>query len=102
MTFDSFWSRAERDPTHAALIEPDGQIVTAGSGLFGGHAVESGVRLWTHPGVAPTMVASPASEAACSTAWTSSVKKGLRTSETSSPMVAVRVVRRDRATWFTR
>jgi outer membrane protein assembly factor BamB len=36
-----------------------GQIVTAGSGLFGGHAVESGVRLWTHPGVAPTMVASP-------------------------------------------
>jgi outer membrane protein assembly factor BamB len=35
------------------------QIVTAGSGLFGGHAAESGDRLWTYPGVAPTMVASP-------------------------------------------
>ena len=44
------------------LYAPPGQpaqIVTAGSGLFGGHAVESGARLWTHPGVAPTMVASP-------------------------------------------
>jgi long-chain acyl-CoA synthetase len=30
MTFESFWSRAERDPMHPALIEPDGQIVTAG------------------------------------------------------------------------
>ena len=44
------------------LYAPPGQpaqIVTAGGGLFGGHAVESGARLWTHPGVAPTMVASP-------------------------------------------
>jgi outer membrane protein assembly factor BamB len=44
------------------LYAPRGQpaqIVTAGGGLFGGHAVESGARLWTHPGVAPTMVASP-------------------------------------------
>ena len=48
--------------TTPVLYAPPGkprQIVTAGSGLFGGHAVESGVRLWTHPGVAPTMVASP-------------------------------------------
>jgi outer membrane protein assembly factor BamB len=45
-----------------AVYAPPGQpaqIVTAGSGLFGGHAADSGARLWTHPGVAPTMVASP-------------------------------------------
>jgi outer membrane protein assembly factor BamB len=48
--------------TTPVLYAPPGQpaqIVTAGSGLFGGHALESGARLWTHPGVAPTMVASP-------------------------------------------
>jgi outer membrane protein assembly factor BamB len=35
------------------------QIVTAGGGLFGGHSVASGARLWTHTGMAPAMVASP-------------------------------------------
>jgi outer membrane protein assembly factor BamB len=35
------------------------QIVTAGTGAFGGHAVEGGARLWTHAGMAPAMVASP-------------------------------------------
>jgi len=45
-----------------ALYAPAGQpaqIVTAGGGLFGGHSVASGARLWTHPGMAPAMVASP-------------------------------------------
>lgn len=44
------------------LYAPPGkpaQIVTAGSGSFGGHAVKSGARLWTHAGMAPVMVASP-------------------------------------------
>jgi outer membrane protein assembly factor BamB len=48
--------------TTPALYAPAGQaaqIVTAGGGLFGGHSVESGARLWTHPGMAPAMVASP-------------------------------------------
>jgi outer membrane protein assembly factor BamB len=60
------WQVARHEKTEAwttpVLYAPPGQpaqIVTAGSGLFGGHAVESGARLWTHPGVAPTMVASP-------------------------------------------
>ncbi len=35
------------------------QIVTAGSGFFGGHAVKDGARLWTHSSGAPVMVASP-------------------------------------------
>lgn len=35
------------------------QIVTAGGGVFGGHAVENGTRVWTHAGMAPVMVASP-------------------------------------------
>jgi outer membrane protein assembly factor BamB len=45
-----------------ALYAPKGQplqIVTAGGGVFGGHAVENGARLWTHAGMAPAMVASP-------------------------------------------
>jgi outer membrane protein assembly factor BamB len=45
-----------------ALYAPAGQpaqIVTAGGGQFGGHAVTSGARLWTQAGLAPTMVASP-------------------------------------------
>jgi outer membrane protein assembly factor BamB len=48
--------------TTPALYAPAGQpaqIVTAGGGLFGGHSVEGGTRLWTHPGMAPAMVASP-------------------------------------------
>jgi outer membrane protein assembly factor BamB len=45
-----------------ALYAPAGQpaqIITAGGGQFGGHAVASGARLWTQAGLAPTMVASP-------------------------------------------
>ena len=49
-------ARAEFDAwTTPVLYAPPGQppqIVTPGSGLFGGHAVESGARLWTHPGMA--------------------------------------------------
>ena len=48
--------------TTPALYAPQGQppqIITAGGGVFGGHAVESGARLWTHAGMAPAMVASP-------------------------------------------
>ena len=56
-------ARKELDAwTTPALYAPPGQpaqIVTAGGGLFGGHSVESGARLWTHPGMAPAMVASP-------------------------------------------
>jgi hypothetical protein len=46
--------------TTPVLYAPAGQaaqIVTAGSGLLGGHAVDSGARLWTHPGIAPAMIA---------------------------------------------
>lgn len=45
-----------------ALYAPAGrpaQIVTAGGGRFGGHAADTGARLWTHDGMAPAMVASP-------------------------------------------
>lgn len=45
-----------------ALYAPPGQpaqIVTAGGGSFGGHAVTTGARIWTHAGMAPAMVASP-------------------------------------------
>jgi outer membrane protein assembly factor BamB len=56
-------ARKETDAwTTPALYAPQGQaaqIVTAGGGSFGGHSVESGARLWTHPGMAPAMVASP-------------------------------------------
>ena len=56
-------ARSETDAwTTPALYAPPGQpaqIVTAGGGSFGGHSVESGARLWTHPGMAPAMVASP-------------------------------------------
>ena len=48
--------------TTPALYAPPGQpaqIVTAGGGMFGGHSVESGARLWTDKGMAPAMVASP-------------------------------------------
>jgi outer membrane protein assembly factor BamB len=59
------WQVARRETdawTTPALYAPPGQpaqIVTAGGGQFGGHSVESGARLWTHPGMAPAMVASP-------------------------------------------
>lgn len=35
------------------------QIVTAGGGQYGAHAVGNGERLWTHKGLAPAIVASP-------------------------------------------
>ena len=35
------------------------QIVTAGGGQYGAHAVGTGERLWTHKGLAPAIVASP-------------------------------------------
>lgn len=44
------------------LYAPPGQavqIVTAGGGRYGGHAVGTGERLWTHAGMAPAIVASP-------------------------------------------
>jgi outer membrane protein assembly factor BamB len=59
------WQVARRETdawTTPAVYAPPGQpaqIVTAGGGQFGGHSVESGSRLWSHPGMAPAMVASP-------------------------------------------
>jgi outer membrane protein assembly factor BamB len=35
------------------------QIITAGAGQYGGHALAGGERLWSHKGMAPAMVASP-------------------------------------------
>ncbi|MBK5299321.1 MAG: PQQ-binding-like beta-propeller repeat protein [Vicinamibacteria bacterium] len=35
------------------------QILTAGGGQYGAHALETGERLWTHKGLAPAIVASP-------------------------------------------
>jgi hypothetical protein len=56
-------ARTEFDAwTTPVLYAPPGQppqIVTAGAGQFGAHAVDSGARLWTHSGLAPSMVASP-------------------------------------------
>jgi outer membrane protein assembly factor BamB len=59
------WQVARQEPEAWAtpvLYAPRGkpaQIVTAAGGSFGGHAVKNGVRLWTHAGLAPVMVASP-------------------------------------------
>ncbi len=44
------------------VYDPPGsapQVVTAGAGQFGGHALVTGERLWSHKGLAPAMVASP-------------------------------------------
>jgi outer membrane protein assembly factor BamB len=35
------------------------QVVTAGAGQYGAHAVATGERLWSHKGLAPAIVASP-------------------------------------------
>ena len=35
------------------------QVITAGAGQFGGHALDNGRRLWSHKGMAPAIVASP-------------------------------------------
>jgi outer membrane protein assembly factor BamB len=61
------WQVARQEPEAWAtpvLYAPPGkpsqmQIVTAAGGSFGGHAVKSGARLWSHTGLAPVMVASP-------------------------------------------
>jgi len=42
------------DPTGSAP-----QVVTAGAGQFGAHALATGERLWSHKGLAPAIVASP-------------------------------------------
>ncbi len=42
------------DPTGAAP-----QVITAGAGQYGGHALATGERLWSHKGLAPAIVASP-------------------------------------------
>ena len=41
----------------AAGVTP--QIITAGAGQYGGHALGDGRRLWSHKGMAPAIVASP-------------------------------------------
>jgi len=56
-------SRSETDAwATPVLYERTGsapQIVTAGGGQYGAHAVGTGERLWTHKGLAPAIVASP-------------------------------------------
>ena len=42
------------DPTGTAP-----QVVTAGAGQYGAHALATGERLWSHKGLAPAIVASP-------------------------------------------
>ncbi len=55
--------RSETDAwTTPVLYERAGstpQIVTAGGGQYGAHALGTGERLWTHKGLAPAIVASP-------------------------------------------
>ena len=64
-TGDVQWTtpRAETDAwATPVLYEKTGsppQIVTAGGGQYGAHAVGTGERLWTHKGLAPAIVASP-------------------------------------------
>lgn len=41
----------------AAGVAP--QVITAGAGQYGGHALKDGRRLWSHKGLAPAIVASP-------------------------------------------
>jgi len=44
------------------VYDPTGdapQVVTAGAGQYGGHALATGERLWSHKGLAPAIVASP-------------------------------------------
>ena len=64
-TGDVQWTtpRTESDAwSTPVLYDPAGatpQIVTAGGGQYGAHAVRTGERLWTHKGLAPAIVASP-------------------------------------------
>lgn len=64
-TGDVLWTkpRSETDAwATPVLYERPGsapQIVTAGGGQYGAHALGTGERLWTHKGLAPAIVASP-------------------------------------------
>lgn len=56
----------QRDETDAwatpLVYDPTGtapQVVTAGAGQYGAHALGTGERLWSHKGLAPAIVASP-------------------------------------------
>jgi outer membrane protein assembly factor BamB len=55
--------RTETDAWATPLVyEPTGsapQVVTAGAGQYGAHALGTGERLWSHKGLAPAIVASP-------------------------------------------
>ena len=55
--------RLETDAWATPLVyEPLGtapQVVTAGAGQYGAHALATGERLWSHKGLAPAIVASP-------------------------------------------
>ena len=64
-TGDVLWEtpRTETDAWATPLIyDPTGnapQVVTAGAGQYGAHALGTGKRLWSHKGLAPAIVASP-------------------------------------------
>ncbi len=55
--------RNETDAWATPLVyDPTGnapQVVTAGAGQYGAHALDTGERLWSHKGLAPAIVASP-------------------------------------------
>jgi outer membrane protein assembly factor BamB len=55
--------RSETDAWATPLMyDPTGgapQVVTAGAGQYGAHALATGKRLWSHKGLAPAIVASP-------------------------------------------
>jgi outer membrane protein assembly factor BamB len=55
--------RSETDAWATPLVyDPTGkapQVVTAGAGQYGAHALGTGQRLWSHKGLAPAIVASP-------------------------------------------
>jgi outer membrane protein assembly factor BamB len=55
--------RGETDAWATPLVyDPTGnapQVVTAGAGQYGAHALATGQRLWSHKGLAPAIVASP-------------------------------------------
>ena len=56
-------ARSETDAWATPFVyDPSGvapQVITAGAGQYGGHALDNGRRLWSHKGMAPAIVASP-------------------------------------------
>src|SRR5512132_1448105 len=51
MAFENFWERAARDPSHVAVIEPDGHEVSAGELLASANQLVHGLRqLGLQPG----------------------------------------------------